>query len=276
MDEIAVSTGQIQYSIITPMPAAVYAGPGDVVAGAAAWWGLRAYTLASIGVNAVRLRESGGNTEADFPTIAGGGLDLAAISSFKGANNLFVVRLYDQTGNGFDVAQGTAASQPGFTLSGLGALPIMSFGGQLFSSGSLAGFSAGTASLSVALKNNTFSAAAGVFGTASPSSPEIYHSASNTISLYDGTTLSGTGNDNAWHAVQGVFSGSSGVIAIDGTETSGSLNGTNAVSGVVRIGLDAFSQVMNGFAVEFGFWNANFTSGQRTSMNSNQRAYWGF
>src|SRR4051812_39897639 len=95
---------------------ATYTGPGDIASGAAAWWGLRAYSTASIGSNAIRLREDGGNTEQDFTTIAGGGLNLAAISAFKGGANLFVTKLYDQTGNGRDQIQATAGEQPPFTL----------------------------------------------------------------------------------------------------------------------------------------------------------------
>src|SRR4051812_24758284 len=86
------------------VPSASYVGPGDIVAGATGWWGLRAYTAASIGANAVRLREdSAFQSEQDFATIAGGGLDLAAIAAFKAlhsATNLFVTKLYDQSAGG--------------------------------------------------------------------------------------------------------------------------------------------------------------------------------
>lgn len=100
-----------------------YVGPGDVVEGATAFWGLRAYSATSIGMNVVRLREDGGNTEQDFVSITGGGLDLSAISTFKGANNLFIVTFYDQSGNGYDATQSTSSQQAQFTLSAVGALP---------------------------------------------------------------------------------------------------------------------------------------------------------
>lgn len=100
-----------------------YVGPGDIVSGAVVFWSLRAYTLASIGTNAVRLRRDSDNTEQDFVTIAGGGLDLAAIATFKGSAGLWFTKIYDQTGNGHDVVQATAANQPQFATSIFGSLP---------------------------------------------------------------------------------------------------------------------------------------------------------
>src|SRR5262249_36067713 len=115
-----------------------YEGPGDIVSGAFGWWGLRAYNFATIGNSCIRLRRSSDNAEQDFVTLSpSGALDVASISSFKGAANLFVSKTYDQTGNGRDLAQSTAANQPTFTLSGLGSLPIMS--GSLGSSTELTG-----------------------------------------------------------------------------------------------------------------------------------------
>src|SRR5262245_56094963 len=97
--------GSVAHYRVIP-PAAPYAGgPGDVVSGAVAYWGLRAYTTAAIGNNAIRLRRSSDNAEQDFATVLGGGLDLTSISSFKGAFNLSVVKLYDQTGGGNDMVQ---------------------------------------------------------------------------------------------------------------------------------------------------------------------------
>src|SRR5262249_30795804 len=90
---------------------------------------LRAYTRASIGGNAIRLRRDSDSGEQDFVTITGGGLDLASITSFKGAANLFVTKLYDQTGGGRDLIQATAANQPAFILAALGSNPVIRFDG---------------------------------------------------------------------------------------------------------------------------------------------------
>src|SRR5215475_13389161 len=109
------------------VPPVVYNGPGDVVSGANNWWGLRAYNAAAIGNNAIRLRRDSDNAEQNIATVSGGGLDSSAITTFKGAANLFVVKLYDQTASANDLTQSTAANQPQFLLSVLGSLPGIFF-----------------------------------------------------------------------------------------------------------------------------------------------------
>src|SRR5262245_22962763 len=102
--KIFTSGGGAPFVQVTP-----YEGPGDIVSGAAMWVGLRAYSSASIGSNAVRLRRDGDSSEQDFATVSGGGLDLSAISTFLAgvappSTNLFVSKLYDQSGNSRDLA----------------------------------------------------------------------------------------------------------------------------------------------------------------------------
>ena len=75
-----------------------------------------------------RLRESGANTEQDFSPAAGL-WPAATAASFIGANSGFYAKLYDQSGNGFDPAQGTTARQPGYAAAGLSGGAALSFDG---------------------------------------------------------------------------------------------------------------------------------------------------
>lgn len=59
----------------------------------------------------LRVRRSSDNTEQDI-NFSGGVLDTAALSSFCGAGDGFVVTWYDQSGNGTNPTQATAANQP--------------------------------------------------------------------------------------------------------------------------------------------------------------------
>src|SRR5262249_41826774 len=97
-----------------------YLGAGDVVSGATAWWGLRAYSAATIGTSAIRLRRDSDNAEQDFASVGGGNLDISSITSFQGGANVFVRQLYDQNGNANDWGPETAANQPGFSLTAIG------------------------------------------------------------------------------------------------------------------------------------------------------------
>jgi hypothetical protein len=60
---------------------------------------------------AIRIRRSSDNTEQDIG-FSGNSLDTSAITSFVGSNSAYVTKFYDQTGNGFDAVQATAANQP--------------------------------------------------------------------------------------------------------------------------------------------------------------------
>ena len=65
----------------------------------------------------IRVRRSSDNTEQDIG-VSGGLLDTASLLSFCGANNGFIVTLYDQSGNGYDMTQATTSLQPQIVSSG--------------------------------------------------------------------------------------------------------------------------------------------------------------
>lgn len=60
---------------------------------------------------AIKIREAGTDTETDI-SFTGIELNEAAIASHCGANNGYIVRIYDQSGNGFDWVQSTTSLQP--------------------------------------------------------------------------------------------------------------------------------------------------------------------
>src|SRR5260370_42663019 len=79
------------------------------------YWGLRAYSAATIGTNALHLVRNDAAT-ATIVTVAGGGLDMASVNSFMSGHTAKVDTLFDQTGNGHDLTQSTDAKRPAFLL----------------------------------------------------------------------------------------------------------------------------------------------------------------
>lgn len=79
--------------------------------------------------SAIRVRESGGNTEADIGFTASGELDTAVLLAHCGANDGFIVTWYDQSGNSIDFENIVAAQQPQIVSSGsillLNGMPII-------------------------------------------------------------------------------------------------------------------------------------------------------
>lgn len=259
--------------------AAAYAGPGDVVSGSIGWWGLRAYSLASVGTNAIRLRRDSDNAESDFVTVTGGGLDTTSITTFKGAANLFVTKLYDQSGNGFDVAQTTAAAQPSFTLSGLGSLPITTFT-QASSQYLIASsnFSTTAQPLIASVVERGTVGNSQFFGNFDNANVTIIDDtfANTQITIYAGSIVSGSPVANGYLALQVLFNGASSSIMANGSTVSpGNPGAGSMAAGRPVVGTASFGGFMGGNFLEGGWW-AGDQSASFTALTNQQRSYWGF
>jgi hypothetical protein len=117
----------------------------DSYSGASAAYSLRNLSSAYTGP-LIRVRRSSDNLERDIYGTFRGDLDLAALTSFVGANSGFVTTWYDQSGTGRHATQATAASQPRIVNAGAveteGGKPSINFiGGSavLISNGSITG-----------------------------------------------------------------------------------------------------------------------------------------
>ena len=95
---------------------APYVGLLDSYPGASAAYSVRLLKSDYTG-SAIRVRRSSDNAEQDIG-FSGGNLDTSALTSFCGAGNGFVTTWYDQSGNGYNTTQGTAANQPQIVSSG--------------------------------------------------------------------------------------------------------------------------------------------------------------
>ncbi len=83
--------------------------------------------------NAIRVRRSSDNAEADIGFTTIGDLDTAALLTFVGSGSGFVTTWYDQSGNNRNATQTTAANQPRIVNSGVleavNGKPAISFDG---------------------------------------------------------------------------------------------------------------------------------------------------
>jgi hypothetical protein len=134
----------------------------DTYTSAAAAYSLRKLRSAYTG-SAIRVRRASDNTETDIGFSSTFGLDTTTLTTFCSGTNGFVTTWYDQSGNGFNVTQTTAASQPQIVSSGSvlteGGKPMVQFdgsndrlnGGNILSVGnnSLVSFVVGKATVNV-------------------------------------------------------------------------------------------------------------------------------
>jgi hypothetical protein len=89
----------------------------DLYPNAAVAYSLRKLRNAYTG-SAIRVRRSSDNTETDIGFSSTFGLDTTTLTTFCSGTNGFVTTWYDQSGNGRNATQGTAANQPQIVSSG--------------------------------------------------------------------------------------------------------------------------------------------------------------
>ena len=120
-------------SLAAKVPAPSFTGILDTYSGAAVAYSAARRLSSSYTGALIRVRRSSDNTEQDIGYNGSNVLDESALTSFVGANNGFVVKLYDQSGNGKNMEQSTAANQPKIVNSGTvlkdNSKPALSFNG---------------------------------------------------------------------------------------------------------------------------------------------------
>ena len=99
----------------TPIP---FTMPLDTYSGASAAYSAARRLSSSYTGALIRVRRSSDNTEQDIGYNGSNVLDESALTTFVGANNGFITKWYDQSGNAIDHAQSTAANQPKIVSSG--------------------------------------------------------------------------------------------------------------------------------------------------------------
>lgn len=262
--------------------AAAYVGPGDVVSGAVAWWGLRAYSAATAGTKAANLCHlTPGVVCADINTLANGNFDVSTAVTGPlncGVVTCWVSKLYDQSGanscsgSPCDVNAGTA--HPTLATNVIGSLPSMQSAADAdnFTTASLTQAQPFTISF---VYESTGTADSGILSSGGLQI-RPNQSGAGTGTIYAGnTSFTVAMTNSAFHAGQVVFNGASSSINLDGSTSTGS-PGTNGFSGAVILFSISGSQVLTGYISEVGIWSGSLTSGQQTSLNDNQHTYWGF
>lgn len=265
---------------------AAYVGPGDVIASATAWWGLRGYTAAySTGSNpAADVCDSAtGLTCVTANITSGGNLDTSGLGTVC-AVACRVKKLYDQTGNGFHL-EGvvTHTSWPVLSLTGIGSKP-----GMLFSSSastkmvSVSGPSVSTWTDSVvASRTANFTSVGTILSADATNSAQAdFDIVANGVVAYNGggSAVTATASDSSFHAMQFVFNSTSSALNVDGSNTTGTTDAGAWGQPIVlgdNIAGTSFGTV-DGTIGEAGVWPVAFSGANSSAMSSNQHSYWGF
>lgn len=269
----------VGYSRIPP-PSALssYTGPGDVVASATAWWGLRGYSnaYAAPGTNPAMdvVKTSDGSSQTTINILNDGSLDVATIAALGFA--VSVKKLYDQSGNGRDLNQATLANMPTITLSGLGALPILVFDGTA-STMTVTSVAAAAQPFTFSFVVKSTNKRAGILDQGVTGVDSLHSGVTaNKLAMLASTGTTYTVSDNVVHAVQNIFNGASSTGYVDGVSNSISIGTAALDTSSCTVGSEGGANFLNGILQELGIWTGAFSGGNLSSMDSNQRTYWGF
>jgi hypothetical protein len=274
-------------------PGGGYAGLGDIYGPALGYWGLRALngSAAVAAVKAIQIQRASDNTTLDIHVLGDGNLDLASATTFLAATTGGISIWYDQSGNGYHMAQATQALQPQFAFSQFGSLPAVTFDGAT----TYLEYAAG-------IPNTPAPFTYSFFGTPQMSATRNvnYFFTDSVNGGNQGFQVDGSGNvqyiaffgnnntvlitNNTAQALQlAVIAGAgASTIRLNGVSTAETfaISTNPVISGANSIGADIsgvsgpFSAYFKGLQTELGYFAISPTVGQLAAADSNQRAYW--
>src|ERR1043166_2491804 len=259
-----------------PGPASVvsYTGPGDIVSGGVAWWGLRAYNTAFIGSAAIRVLRSSDSTEKDI-VIAANGIINVSDSHFDGSATYSVVKLYDQTGNGRHIdTPNVAVTYPTLTLNDNGSLPRMNPIARMNSTLSSPNMSQ-PFSVSTVARRTTNDGQRQIAWIGHWPTQIGFDGSNDTIEIYNGGgngTATGA-TEGSTFSIQALYSNAASKIAINGSSSTTSIADTNS-SNAQPFSFPADAGLI-GKAWEAGWWASDISS-SFAAISANQRSVWNF
>jgi hypothetical protein len=262
-----------------------YTGPGDLVASALSWYGLRAYNAtwadgAHVAVALIRASDS--HTCSVLLTTAGdlgnttscsnSGENGQSLSTWGNATTMKVTTLYDQSG-ALNVVQATDAARPVLTLNCLNtSKPCMTFSGAQFLVASNSLTNQPVSISAVVRRTGTFTTQGDII---SGNNGVFFTTSANQLGGYFGSTASVSATDNVWHAAQWAINGSSSAMNVDGTLTSSMVFGALQLSNGYQLGAQSgTTSPLTGNITEVGVWGSALNSTQMTNLCHNQYTYW--
>jgi hypothetical protein len=277
-----------------------YVGPGDVVAGATYFGSCQFAYSAAVAVSGTskscNLRRASDNHTCDvllgsagsWTNTTGcstGSENGTAVATWCNATTCSVTKAYDQTGNGNDLSQATAAQQPTIIFNGVGSNAVLSFS------------AASNQFLTLAVLNTTINlpsavtsvlkftgAAQAAVGSQVGGAPQFGNavgSAANTLFMFNNAVFNVTGTDNVYHTLAMFFPSAGAtncIMNLDGVDNSGVCSNNSVTVTSLLWGADALTanHPWQGTSGEFGWWTSLTPSGtQRTNLCHNMFVRWG-
>jgi hypothetical protein len=266
------------YSNIISVQTSCFTGILDTYPNAAVAYSVRKLRTDYTG-NSIRVRRSSDNTEQDIGFTSAGNLDTTALTTFVGANDGFVTRWYDQSGNAKNATQTTAANQPKIVSSG----NVITENGKPFIEYITNGTSQlkTTSTFSISTPLQTF-----IVGknTRSVNDFPYYHDFSilravmyygTNLALFNGLQIDSNDTSTTLNLISGLFNSTNSALYKNGNTLVTGNAGNSGASGTLFLGTrNNDTQIMYGGFQEFILYPSNQSS-NRTGIETNINTYYG-
>lgn len=244
--------------------------------------------------NAIQVQETTGNTTTNIGFVANV-LDTATLSTFCSGKTCKVITWYDQSGGGFDQTQATIANAPiifqsgavNFINSTRPAVLFVQASTTLLTNATLAQNPVNTLFLNAVLAMSGGTTTYGIVGGSGAGNNFYWRVTTGTLLMEDLASVSASlGTANIAQNVTGSVletqynsSTGAGSFWVDGAAANTFTSAhTMAGGGAIQIGNDTPSaQAANGSIGEIVMYDlvGGIPSGSRTSIETNQKTYWG-
>lgn len=247
----------------------------DSYSGASAAYSLRKLSSTYSGY-AIKVRRSSDNTEQDIG-FTNCDLDTSSLKTFVGANDGYISKWYDQTGNTRDATQSTSANQPSIVLSGVvqrqgtNNMPSINWGGgSVTLTGPSFTFTQPTTHFMVAKNDGSGDR---YFIDGFNASRQFFGPNAGQLAIYAGVGYYYGTSSTAYNVYTILFNGASSSAAINaGSAVTGNA-GTQSMSTGFKIGNGA-SGGMTGYIAELILYGSDNTS-NGAGIRSNINTYYG-
>jgi len=230
----------------------------------------------------MNVRRSSDSATQDIGFDGSGNFDVAGFNAFVGGGSGFVAKWYDQSGNGNDVAQTTAAQQSQVVLSVQNGHPIVRMAiasSSGMTSSSIVSVSQPFVGAAVSARRDSPTTYMAIFsdqGGGGPGSAWFgFANVSGQMEAIAGNVhfnISGI-SETVFHSAAITYNSSLSIINVDGTEQTGALFAGGWASSPVYIGWDPPSGDHGDNDIgEVIVWPSSVS---RTTIITNLRAYWG-
>ena len=172
--------------------------------------------------NCCLVRRSSDDGEAAIGFDGNGDFDSAAFATHVGAGDGFIKTWYDQSGNGRNATQATAASQPQIIVSGMNGKPSPTFDGINDGLTYTGGLSIAQPCSFIGVGSLTDAADANAHFLSGFNYVTAFYAQSSAWKMYSGSVLTGSATNTNDNVFSGIFNGASSV---------GRVNGVSVVSG---------------------------------------------